>query len=310
MWLQTFKVLGKIGLLVLAMLAVEAPLAAGHGDLVAAVTVDGRNNCLETEYRRIAQRIHLEPGRYILSLDRSEGIAYGRQEIYRRRRPVNVLLDFDPACVSLLNTFHGDPAERERVAPLAAAALFAPDGHAVLSRMAIEVTAPTEVYAYLLDRRADDNAGGVTLGVHRDQPHGSFPPKGNPVARVWIDARRNCLATDLRRVARSIALEPGKYHVRLGQGAIVYGSGAAYRQRPTANVLLDFDPADVGVYDTCGPGEEGEAPVAALGLNPFVSAVSLYVRRRTTLYAYVLDYHAGGNSGAVRVEVRKGALGH
>jgi len=273
-------------------------------ELLTSVVVDGRANCVEVEYRQVARRVHLGPGVYTFTVERGNGIVYGPQRAYRSRRPVNVLLDFDPAKASALAGYD----RQQTAAPIAAAGLFWPSGHQQRSSLRVRVKFETDVYAYLIDRRTDGNTGGVMLRVDAGEVR-VYPPKGDPVARLWVDARRNCLSVDLRAVAKAIMLEPGHYCVDLGTGALIYGAGAEYRDRPVRNVLLDLDPAKVGVWE---PGEgdpPGHYPVGAFGLNRAVSEMNLEVRARTTIYAYVLDYHAAGNGGSIEVRVYRGCRG-
>jgi hypothetical protein len=283
-----------------------APVAAAPGDTVATVTVHGRHNCLEVDTREVGAPIRLEPGMYDISLrPDSPGIAYGASSTYERRRARNVLLDFDNTQVSVL--WHLDAA-LETARPAAIAGLAIPDGHFPHSNIGVYVKKPTVVYAYVIDRNPADNAGSVVLRISGKSR------AGDTVERlVTVDGRRHCVKADLKNVARRVELARGEYTVELGEGAIIYGTGAGHRERAARNVLLDFDPAAVNLTDVeCGeePGDVyvGE-PLAAYGLNPVRPAIRLHVLRKTTVHFYVIDYHAAGNSGSVKVRVEEGLGG-
>ncbi len=267
----------------------SAPAQAKLDDLLARATVDGQAHSLRADYRRVARRIPLAPGCHEIALEKGPGVVYARRPIYQRCRPVNVILKFDPACVSRMS---GDR-------PLAAASLFRPIGHFDHSRVRVWVSKPTDAFAFLVDRRAEDNAGGVEIRVTSDVAVGAAP-----VTRLRVDARRNCLSVDLSRVARPLHLPAGECLVSLDR----YGLSAPPDSPPAQDVLLDFDPARVSVLDSlCGePGPAPGHPIAVAALDESGYGFSLRVRKPTTAYAYTLGRRPGSSSPA-RLQVREGA---
>jgi len=288
-----------------AILALMPPAqAAPPPPAIATLAVHGKSNCLEVDYRKVAFSAHLEPGRYTATLDvNGPGIAYGDSTIYEFRRTRNVLLDFDNTRVSALGS---QDAPLAGARPIAAGALALPAGHLQTGELAFLVKAPTRVYAYVIDRDPSDNAGAVLVRIHGKAPDGRETD-----LTLAVDGRRNCVKADLRKVARSVTLSKGEYHIELGDGAIVYGEGEEHKLRAARNVLIDLDPADVDLTDVeCGgPGEVWGGPVAAFALYPQLTTLRIRVLRETTLYAYVIDYHADGNSGVVTAKVMAGLGG-
>jgi len=286
------------------LLLLSLPFAhAKVGDMVGTLTVDGRANCLEVDYRKVAVPIALDPGTYCASIEQSPGIAYGQSAPYDRRRARNVLLDFDNTKVSALGISDGDVAPLSSGRPTAIGALARPVGDLDLGAMPFYVKAKTTAYAYVVDRNPADNSGSVRLGIRRVAPKGPRWYKS-----FVIDGRRNCLRADVRKVAVHLTLKKGEYEFRIRDGAIIYGEGKDHRTRAARNVLLDFDPAAVDTADVQDgkPARYPTVPIAAFGLNSRNPGLRIRVLRETTIYAYVIDYHAGGNSGSVKVEVTEG----
>ena len=115
------------------LLLLSLPFAhARVGDMVGTLTVDGRANCLEVDYRKVAVPIALDPGTYCASIEQSPGIAYGQSAPYDRRRARNVLLDFDNTKVSALGISDGDVAPLSSGRPTAIGALARPEGDYLL----------------------------------------------------------------------------------------------------------------------------------------------------------------------------------
>lgn len=282
------------------VLLVLAPCFARHGDVVATAWVHGQRNCLSEDYRKVAQTIRLQPGLNALAIEAGRGIVYGARDVYRKRRPVNVILKFDPNRVSSRNN-------ADKFTPISHAALFHPDGHMTNSQITVIAKAATTVYAFVIDSVREDNAGGVVVAAYRgDQEYTLVAPDAKPFARVWVDAKHNCLACDVRRVAKAVTLEPGEYHYN-SEDAIAYGPTALDRERASAQALLDLDPACVDWCDVgCGGPEGFGAPIAAMYATAPWHERNLTVRKPTTIYVYVMDTTPAGNSGAVKVVFREG----
>lgn len=293
------------GCAVFVLLALT-PLAQAVPPLpeIAMLTVHGKSNCLEVDYRKVAASTHLEPGRYTAVLDQNgPGIAYGDSAVYELRRPRNVILGFDYTKVSALGS---QDAPLAGARPIAVGALALPAGHLQTGELAFLVKEPTRVYAYVIDRDPSDNAGAVLLRIHGKAPNGR---ESN--LTLAVDGRRNCVRADVSKVARSVTLSKGEYHIELGDGAIVYGAGQDHKLRAARNVLLDLDPADVDLADVeeGAPTEVWGGPIAAFALYPQLTTLRIRVLRETTVYAYVIDYDAEGNSGSVKAKVLTGLGG-
>lgn len=286
------------------LLLMSLPFAqAKVGDMVATLAVHGRPNCLEVDYRKVALPIALDPGTYCANIEKSPGIAYGQSAPYDRRRAQNVLLDFDNTKVSALGIADGEVAPLSSGRPMAVGAVAQPVGDLDLGAMPFYVKAKTTAYAYVVDRNPADNSGSVRLGIHNVTRKGPWWHKS-----FVIDGRRNCVKADVSKMATALTLKKGEYELRVGEGAIIYGDGKHQRLRAARNVLLDFDPADVDTADVAEgkPTRYPVVPLAAFGLNSRNSGLRIRVLRDTTIYAYVIDYHAAGNSGSVKVEVTEG----
>ncbi|NSW55775.1 MAG: hypothetical protein HPY44_07180 [Armatimonadetes bacterium] len=288
---------------VMLLLAALAPCCAEWGDVAATAWVHGERNCLSEDYRKVSQTIRLQPGLNTLAIENGRGIIYGARDTYHRRRPVNVILKFDPNRVSSRNT-------ADKYTPMSQAALFQPDGHMTNSQITVIAKATTTVHAFVIDRVRADNAGGVVVAAYRNEgDYMSVSPDAKPFARVWVDAKANCLACDLRPIGKAVVLEPGEYHYT-SEGAIAYGTSKLDKERASAQALLDLDPACVDWCDVgCGGPEEFCAPVAAMYATAPWHERNLTVRKRTTIHVYVMDTTPAGNSGAVKVVFRKGHTG-
>jgi len=280
--------------------AVWVGATPGCVGLVARATVDARENCLEVDYRSIASPLSLEPGDYTLTLEAGEGVSYSSRAPYLTRRAQNVLLDFDPACVLI------GPVPLICDAPAATACLLRPEGLGACASLYVRVLKPTVAYAYLVDQDPSDNDGTLSVRVYRG--HGSSLDESDLAQTVTVDARRNCIALDVRRVAKPITLAPGHYRIGLAGGSIIYGVGAEYLERPCANVFIDCDPADVSLRRASQDGHQ-TGPVGALALSAARPTIGIEVHRATTLWAYLIDLDARGNSGHVVVEVDAGEPG-